>query len=170
MYTSLLQTILIALAALYFFYLMVTIHQRRKFAWELLASKFMPVGRDRDQWRQLCLEGGQTATWERWRSMQSAGLWSMYVNAGVMLEIANFVDQNCTGVDPQVLEALRNDAMQIRTCSLMQITKYTCSQVSEHTIGNAASAAKCYADMLSRTAQLLEGIKVEEALGFANSI
>jgi hypothetical protein len=102
--------------------------------------------------------------------MQSAGLWSMHVNAGVMLEIANFVDQNCAGVDRELLAALRNDAMQIRTCALVELTKYVHSQVSEHTIANAASAARYYADMLSKTSQLLGGIRVEQALGQASSI
>lgn len=102
--------------------------------------------------------------------MQSASLWSMYMNAGVMLEIADFVDQNCTGVDKELLAALRDDAMQIRTCALMELTKYACSQVSEHTIGNAARAATHYADMLSRTAQLMEGNRIEESLNLVSSM
>lgn len=170
MFTSLLQITTIAVAALYFFYLLVSIHQRRKFIWALLKAEFLPKSPGPEQWRQLCLDGKQAATWEKWKNMQSAGMWSMYVNAGVMLELANFVDQHCTGVDPGVLAALREDAMQIRSCSLMELTRHARSQVSQQTLGNAASAAMYYADMLSRTAQLLEGIKVEEALGFVGSI
>lgn len=170
MFSSLLQTTIVAIAALYFFYLLLSFHQRREFAWGLLLGRLRPKSRGPELWQQLSLDGGQAATWERWRSMQSAGLWSMHVNAGVMLEIANFVDQNCAGVDRELLAALRNDAMQIRTCALVELTKYVHSQVSEHTIANAASAARYYADMLSRTSQLLEGIKVEQALGHASSI
>lgn len=170
MFPSLLQATVVAIAALYFFYLMITIHQRRKFVWELLTARIMPKNAGPLPLQQLSLDGWQTATWERWRSMQSTGLWSMYVNAGVMLEIANFVDQHCTGVDRELLAALQNDAMQIRTCSLMALTKYACSQVSEQTIGNAASAATHYAHMLARTAHLLEGIRIEEALGLASSM
>ena len=170
MFTSLLQISIIAIAVLYFFYLLVCIHQRRRFIWKLLRTGSLPKSDGPERGHQVCFDGKQAATWERWKSMQSAGLWSMYVNAGVMLELANFVDQHCTGVDPQVLAALRNDAMQIRSCSLMELTKHACTQVSQQTIGNAASAATYYADMLSRTAQLLEGIKIEEALGFAQSI
>jgi hypothetical protein len=94
----------------------------------------------------------------------------MYMNAGLILEIANFVDQNCTGVDRELLAALRDDATQIRSCALIELTKYAGSQVSERTIGNAARAAAYYADMLSRTVQLLEGNRIEEALGFANAM
>lgn len=170
MFTSLLQTTILAVAALYFFYLMVTVQQRRKFVWDLLTARFMPRSASPAPVQQFSMDIAQTATWERWRSMQSTGLWSMYVNAGVMLEIANFVDQNCTGVDRVLLAELRNDAMQIRTCSLMALTKYACSQVSEQTIGNAANAATYYAGMLSKTARLLEGIRIEEALGFVSAM
>lgn len=170
MFTSLLQTIIVAISALYFFYLLVSIHQRRKFIWGLLTANLQPKSSGPQLERQLRLNKKQAAAWDKWKNMQSASLWSMYVNAGVMLELANFVDQHCTGVDPGVLAALRNDAMQIRSCSLVELTGRACSQVSQHTIGNAASAATYYADMLTRTAQLLEGINVEEALGFASSI
>ncbi|MGD0346872.1 MAG: hypothetical protein ABSA85_08950 [Terracidiphilus sp.] len=170
MFSSVLETTIVAIAALYFFYRVMSLQQQRKFAWQLLSAKLQPKSPGAEQWHQLNLDGGQSATWERWRSMQSAGLWSMYVNAGVMLEIANFVDQNCTGVDPGLIAALRDDAMQIRSCSLVELTKYACSQVSEGTIGNAARAATYYADMLSKTALLMEGIKIEEALSFAGSL
>jgi hypothetical protein len=62
------------------------------------------------------------APWKRWRSTQSAGLWSMYSNAGVMLEIADFVDQKYKGVDQEALGALRDDAMQIRAFALIENT------------------------------------------------
>jgi hypothetical protein len=170
MFTSPLQTAIVAIAALYFFYRMVSIHERRQFVRELLTAEFQPMSSDPELSNPLCLNEEQAAAWKRWTSMQSASLWSMYTNAGVMIEIADFVDQNCTGVDQELLTALRNDAMQIRSCALIELTKYARSRVSERTIGNAARAAAYYADILSRTARLLEENRAELALSLANSM
>jgi hypothetical protein len=93
----------------------------------------------------------------------------MYSNAGVMLEIADFVDQKYKGVDQEALGALRDDAMQIRAFALIEITKYARSQMNEGTVANVARVATIYADMWSRTAQLLEANSAQVALGFANS-
>jgi len=170
MFSILLEFAIATSAAVYLGYRIASIRQRRKIAWELLTTHLQPKVPGSELLDQFCLDEGQATTLKRWSSVQNAGLWSMYVNAGVMLEIADVAAQNCTGVDPELLAALRNDAMQIRTCALIELTKYACGQLSERAIANAASAATYYADMLSRTAQLLEGNRPELALGFANSM
>ena len=170
MFSILLEFTIATSAAVYLGYRVASIRQRRKIAWELLTTHLQPKGPGSELLREFCPDDAQANTWKRWKSVQSAGLWSMYKNAGVMLEIADFAAENCRGVDRELIAALRNDAMQIRSCALIELTKYACGQVSERAIENAASAATYYADMLSRTAQLLEGNRVELALGFANSM
>jgi hypothetical protein len=169
MFSALLEFTIAISASIFLSYQVIRIHKRRKIAWELLTAQLQPKSPGPKRLHQFSLDEGEAAAWKRWRGAQGAGLWSMYAHAGVMLEIADFVDKNCAGVDRELLGTLRNDATQIRTCALIELTKYACSQVSERTISNAASAAAYYADMLSKTAQLLEGNSAQLALGLANS-
>ena len=58
-------------------------------------------------------------------SSQSArGLWLMHRDAGIMLQIANFAERNgVESVDPESLEALRRDAIQIRICVVKRLVR-----------------------------------------------
>jgi hypothetical protein len=84
------------------------------------------------------------------------GLWIMYQNARVMLEMADFVANNDPSVDRLLLETLRSDAMQIRVSVLMGLTKYAFSQASEGVRINAYRAASTYSGMAARLTQLLQ--------------
>jgi hypothetical protein len=182
MLSMLLEFALAVGAAAYLGYQVASFRRRRKLAWEMLSAQLWPDCPGPELLRQLQLkEEGSTPQAEgtpqredtpskRWRSTQSAGLWSMYSNAGVMIEIADFVDHKYKEVDREILAAIRNDAMQIRACALVEITKYARSEMNEGTIANVARVAAAYADMWNRTTQLLEGNRAEAALGFANAI
>ena len=58
-------------------------------------------------------------------------------------------------VDRELLAAFRNDAMQIRVCVLTALARYACSQINENTCVSVSRATAIYADMVSRTAELL---------------
>ena len=175
MFIVVLEFVIAIGAAAYLGNQVASFRRRRRLAWEMLSAQLQPNCPGPEFLRQLHLndEGSapkkEGAPWKRWRSTQSAGLWSMYSNAGVMLEIADFVDQKYKGVDQEALGALRDDAMQIRAFALIEITKYARSQMNEGTVANVARVATIYADMWSRTAQLLEANSAQVALGFANS-
>jgi len=176
MFSILIEFALAIGAAAFLGHQVASFRRRRKLAWEMLSAQLQPNCPAPELLRKLHLnEEGSTPQVEgtplkRWRSTQSAGLWSMYSNAGVMLEIADFVDHKYKGVDREVLAALRNDAQQIRACALVEITKYAKSEMNEGTIANVARVAAVYADMWIRTTQLLEGNSAEVALGFANAM
>jgi hypothetical protein len=81
----------------------------------------------------------------------------MYKNAAVMLQMADFAARHADSVDPELLQALRSDAMQIRLCTLMTIAQCTFSQASDSVRYNAFRAASMYTGMTARMTQLLEG-------------
>ena len=92
-----------------------------------------------------------------WKRMQGAkGLWIIYKNAQVMLEMANFAAKNCDGVDRTLVETLHSDAIQIRVCVLMALAQYAFTQASEGVRVNAFRAASLYTGMAARTTQLLQ--------------
>jgi len=84
------------------------------------------------------------------------GLWVMYQNARVMLEMADFAANHDPGVDRIMLETLASDAMQIRVCVLMALAQYGFSQASEGVRVNAFRAASMYMGMAARMTQLLQ--------------
>jgi hypothetical protein len=84
------------------------------------------------------------------------GLWVMYQNARVMLEMADFATRNSNSVDLVLIETLRSDAMQIRVCVLMALAQYGFSKASEGVRVNAFRAATMYTAMAARMTQLLQ--------------
>jgi len=112
---------------------------------------------DRFLWKE-----GVTAThddiWERVNGAH--GLWAMYQNAGVLLEMADYAAHADTGssapIDPMVLEALRSDPMQIRLCVLMALAQYALSKATEGVRVNAFRAANHYSNMAARMTTLLQ--------------
>jgi hypothetical protein len=84
------------------------------------------------------------------------GLWVMYQNAKVMLEMADYAARNCTGVDRLLVETLHSDAMQIRVCVLMALAQYGFTKASEGVRVNAFRAAAMYTGMAARMTQLLQ--------------
>ena len=105
----------------------------------------------------LWKEGLSTNPEDTWTRMQGPhGLWVMYQNAKVMLEMADYATRNSDNVDRLLLETLRSDAMQIRFCVLIALAQYTFSQASEGVRVNAFRAASMYTGMAARTTQLLQ--------------
>jgi hypothetical protein len=93
---------------------------------------------------------------EKWRLMRGAqGLWTIYENAGVMLEMADYTARNSNSVDLELLAAMRSDAMQIRVCVITALAKYALSHVNESICVNVTRAAGLYTEMTARTAELL---------------
>jgi hypothetical protein len=106
----------------------------------------------------LWKEGIDATPEDAWKRMGGPkGLWVIYQNAQVMMEIADYADRNADGgVDRLLLETLRSDAMQIRVCVLMALAQYGFSQASEGVRVNAFRAANMYAGMAARMTQLLQ--------------
>jgi len=133
---------------------------RRKNAqtWESLLARLRPDWSARELSDHFLWRDKIDATPEdAWTRMDGPkGLWVMFQNAGVMLEIADYASKHCDGVDPLLLATLRSDAVQIRVCVLMALTQYAFSKAGEGVRINAFRAAEMYAGMAARTTRLLQ--------------
>jgi hypothetical protein len=154
----LLQIVAVVLVALYLGRWRMSVRRRNSETWESLLAKLRPDWSARELSDQFLWKEGLTSTPEEtWTRMQGPrGLWVMYQNAKVMLEMADYATRNCENIDRVLVETLRSDAMQIRVCVLMALTQYAFSQASEGVRVNAFRAASMYTGMAARMTQLLQ--------------
>jgi hypothetical protein len=132
--------------------------RRNSRSWESLLARLRPDWSAREVSDHFLWEEGMSATADDvWQRMEGPkGLWVMYQNARVMLEMADFATRNSDSVDRVLIETLRSDAMQIRVCVLMALAQYGFSKASEGVRVNAFRAATMYTAMAARMTQLLQ--------------
>lgn len=154
----LLQLGVVVLVALYLGRWRLSVRRRNSQSWESLMSRLRPDWSARELSDQfLWKEGLSASPEETWTRMEGPhGLWVMYQNAKVMLEMADFATRHCEIVDRVLVETLRSDAMQIRVCVLMALGQYAFSHASEGVRVNAFRAASMYTGMAARMTQLLQ--------------
>ncbi len=154
----LLQIAVIAAVVGFFVRWRAAARRRNAQSWDSLLARLRPEWSGRELSDQFLWKEGLNATPEdAWRQMEGAkGLWVMFQNARVMMEIADFATKNSSDVDKVLLETLRSDAMQIRVCVLMGLAQYAFSQASEGVRVNAFRAASMYTGMAARLTQLLQ--------------
>jgi hypothetical protein len=154
----LLQITVIAGVALYLARWCVSVRKRNSQTWDTLLSQLRPDWSARELSEHFLWKESLNATPEdAWQRMEGPkGLWAMYQNARVMLEMADYAAKNSNEVDRLLLETLRSDAMQIRLCVLMALGQYAFSQASEGVRVNAFRAASMYTGMAARMTQLLQ--------------
>ncbi len=158
MILPLLQIAAIAGVAIYFIRWRSRVRRRNAQSWDSLLAKLRPDWSARELSDHFLWKEGLSATPEdAWRRMEGPkGLWVMFQNARVMLEMADYAAKNCKDVDRLLLETLRSDAMQIRLCVLMALAQYAFSQAGEGVRVNAYRAAQMYTGMAARMIQLLQ--------------
>ena len=158
MILSLLEIAALAAVALYLGRWRNGIRRRNAQTWDSLLARLRPDWSARELSDHFLWKEGLSATPEdAWQRMDGPkGLWVMFQNAKVMLEMADYATKHCKDVDRLLLETLRSDAMQIRVCVLMALAQYGFSQASEGVRVNAFRAASMYTDMAARMTQLLQ--------------
>jgi hypothetical protein len=134
------------------------VRKRNAQTWDSLLARLRSEWSARELSDQFLWKEGLNASPEdAWQRMEGPkGLWVMFQNARVMLEMADFAAKSNSDVDRVLLETLRSDAMQIRVCVLMGLAQYAFSQASEGVRVNAFRAASMYAGMAARMTQLLQ--------------
>lgn len=127
-------------------------------SWDSLLARLRPEWSAREvSSRFLWGETIDATPDDAWQRMEGPkGLWVMFQNAGVLIEMADYATRNASGVDPVLVATLRSDAMQIRLCVLMALTQYAFSQASEGVRVNAYRAAQLYTAMAAHMTQLLQ--------------
>jgi hypothetical protein len=134
------------------------VRRRNSQTWDSLIARLRPEWSARELSDQFLWRDGLNATPEdAWQRMEGPkGLWVMFQNAKVMMEMADFTAKHSSEVDRVLIETLRSDAMQIRVCVLMGLAQYAFSQASEGVRVNAFRAASMYTSMAARMTQLLQ--------------
>jgi hypothetical protein len=143
------------------------IHRRQAQAWERLVEQLQANGFAPDLNDRFCAEEHISSQEKRGRRIQDAhGLWSMYEDARLMLDMANYAVANSATIDRELVAELRRDAMQIRVCVMIELSRHAYSEINESTCGNIARATAVYADMVSRMADLMQANSGALAAGF----
>ena len=158
MILPLVQIAAIAAIALYLGRWRMGVRRRNAQSWESLIARLRPDWSARGLSDHFLWKEGLNATPDDvWQRMEGPrGLWVMYQNSRVMLEMADYAVRNCDNVDRVLVETLHSDAMQIRMCALMALAQYACTQASEGVRVNAFRAAQMYMGMAARLTQLLQ--------------
>jgi len=162
MLLPLLQIAIVSTLLVYFSKWRNSMRRRNVQSWDSLLCQLRSDWSARDLGEQFLWKEGLNATTDDiWQRLDGPrGLWAMFQNARVMLEMADFASRNALPgslqIDPMVLETLRSDAMQIRLCVLMALGQYALSQATEGVKVNAFRAANIYSGMAARMTTLLQ--------------
>lgn len=93
----------------------------------------------------------QATTKDIWKRIDgSRGLWAMYKNSPVLVQLADYAAEHGECVDQEMLEGLRSDAFQIRLCVLLALAQHVLSGSSVGAAVNAHRAVTTYSAMLVR--------------------
>jgi hypothetical protein len=144
--------------ALYLIRWRTAVSRKNAQSWDSLMARLRPDWSAHQLSDHFLWQEGLSATPEdAWQRMEGPkGLWVMYQNARVMLEMADYAAKNSETVDRLLVETLRSDAMHIRVCVLMALAQYGFTQASEGVRVNAFRAAQMYTGMAARMTQLLQ--------------
>lgn len=155
---AVLQILSFAGVAAYFGYWRAAHRRRNNQSWDTLLGQLRVDWSARELSDHFLWKEDLNATAEdAWQRMEGPrGLWVMFQNARVMMQMADFVARHHPEVDRLVLETLRSDAMQIRLCVLMGLAQYAFSQASEGVRINAFRAASMYTAMAARMTSMLQ--------------
>lgn len=154
----LLQIAALAAIAYYLYRWRASVRRRNTQTWESLLVRLRPDWSAKElSDRFLWTEKLDASPEDAWRRMEGPkGLWVMYQNAKVMMEMADFAARHCEGVDPVLVSTLHSDALQIRVCVLSALVQYAFTAASAGVRVNAFRAASLYAGMAARTTELLQ--------------
>src|SRR5271165_5411354 len=127
--------------------------------WESIVSKLRSNDWGLEEVSERYLYSGsiKVSTQEIWKKIDGAkGLWSMYCNAPVLVQLADYAAAHGDGVSEEVLESLRSDAFQIRICVLLALAQHVLSRSSVAAEVNAHRATEIYSAMLNRLTVLFQ--------------
>jgi hypothetical protein len=83
------------------------------------------------------------------------GLWVMYCNAGVMLEMVDYAVRHGANVDRGLVDGIRRAASSIRSCALKALGHYAVTYAWDTIYDNAFLAASQYLEVIRRMQELL---------------
>ncbi len=133
--------------------------KRRSESWEQIVARLRPNdwGYEDVAQRYLYGEGIKATTQDIWNRISGPkGLWAMYTNSSVMVQLADYATAHGDGTNEELLEAIRSDAFQIRISVLMALAQHVMRLSSVGASVNAHRAASAYSALLARTTNLFQ--------------
>ncbi|HEX5233904.1 MAG TPA: hypothetical protein VFW25_01095 [Silvibacterium sp.] len=151
----------VAVPAAYAIYWRRAVAKRRSADWNSIVARFRAhseFGFADITERYLYSPGIQATPQDIWPRIQGAtGLWAMFVNAGVLMELADYASAHGGEAVPEMLlEELRSDALQLRLAVLIAIARYGFSRSGVSASVNAHRAACAYSAMLAHMTTLFQ--------------
>jgi hypothetical protein len=151
----LIQVLLTALMLAYAGYWRRRQTKRRAETWDQIATKLRPNdwGYEDVTHRYLYSEEINATSDDIWDRISGAkGLWAMYTNASVLVQLADYAAEHSTDqqVPEQLLESIRSDAFHIRICVLMALAQHVFARSSMAAPVSAHRATVAYTAMLAR--------------------
>jgi hypothetical protein len=114
-------------------------------------------GLDEVSERYLYRGGIKATAADIWPRIQGAhGLWAMYCNTPLLVQLADYAAAQDVASNEELLEGLRSDAFQIRLCVLMALAKYALSRSTVGASVNACRATELYSEMLANLTALFQ--------------
>lgn len=144
------------------------LRSRNAQSWDVLVARLRPDWNVRELIdgsfsKQYCRATPQ----EKWRRIHGAsGLWTIYENARVMLELADYAARNSDSFDQDLLVTLRSEAMQVRVLVLTAFGRSALSAASETVTMSVLRVESAYAEMAMRITETLEVHAPEALPGF----
>src|ERR1700678_3074788 len=151
MILPLLQVILTALLVAYAGFWRRQQMKRRAKSWDGIISQLRcnDWGIEEISERFLYKSEVQVTTKDVWQRIHGCkGLWAMYKNSPVLVQLADYAAEHGQGVDQKMLENLRSDAFKIRLCVMLALAQHVMSASSEGASLNAHRATATYSEML----------------------
>jgi hypothetical protein len=133
--------------------------RRKQRSWDEIVSALRANdwGIDEVSERYLYRGGIKATPADIWKRIDGArGLWAMYCNAPLLVQLADYAAEHGTKPDEALLEDLRSDALKIRLCALMALAKYAMSHSTAGASVNAHRATTLYSEMLARLTMLIQ--------------
>ncbi len=129
--------------------------KRRAESWEEIVLKLRPNdwGYEDVTRRYLYSDQIDATPEDVWDRISGAkGLWAMYCNAPVLVQLADYATEhgNGEGVPEELLENIRTDAFHTRICVLMALAQHIFSRSSLASRVSAHRATIAYSALLAR--------------------
>jgi len=124
MILPLIQVILTALLIAYAGFWRRQQMKRRAKSWNAIISQLRcnDWGIEEITERYLYKSEVQVSTKDVWQRISGCkGLWTMYKNCPVLVQLADYAAEHGENVDREMLEGLRSDAIQIRLCVMLAL-------------------------------------------------
>ena len=151
MILPLLQVILAALLVSYAAFWRRQQSRRRAKSWNAIISQLRcnDWGIEEISERFLYKSEVQVTPKDVWQRIQGCkGLWAMYKNSPILVQLADYAAEHGEGVNVEMLEGLRSDAFQIRLCVMLALAQYVLSASSVGASVNAHRAVATYSTLM----------------------